>query len=320
MHGLATRGLPARGGGAKGRRGRSLASRSANRLCATSTLSDTIVMKSSAAIRKQTVGSIARTVLRSAVPCSTSSKPITAGGRISPSGEGPSTFCAPPSSRNSTSAAGWRRQSSRPAGWRSSSPASAIRNNSSTDSAANNGMTRTRSASSTIGNESLDAANPPLACLAASAHDTASPTIAFSERWEATYSRSSLSPSLPLADEVNGGSGNHRIVLVHELCERVVQIARAAFQDGVRVADLFGQRRVVQDRHHAFAHDATEQDYRDTRPPLRGDALHPVRSCIRRRHVVDVIEQAEQAVDAIDGAVQLVRSARESSESAASGA
>ena len=105
----------------------------------------------------------------------------------------------------------------------------------------------------------MEAANPPLACLAASAHDTASPTTAFSERWEATYSRSSLSPSLPLADEVNGGSGNHRIVLVHELCERVVQIARAAFQDGVRVADLFGQRRVVQDRHHAFAHDATEQ-------------------------------------------------------------
>ena len=66
---LATRDRPSiGGGGAKGTRGRSLASRSANRLCASSTLSDTIVMKSSAAMRKQTVGSIARTVLRSAVP------------------------------------------------------------------------------------------------------------------------------------------------------------------------------------------------------------------------------------------------------------
>ena len=107
---------------------------------------------------------------------------------------------------------------------------------------------------------------------------------------------------------------------MHELCERVLQIARAAFQDRVRVADLFGQRRVVQDRHDAFAHDATEQiiEILD-----RGCAATPFTlfdRVSRRRHVVDVIEQAEQAVDAIDGAVQLVLSARESSESAASGA
>ena len=125
----------------------------------------------------------------------------------------------------------------------------------------------------------------------------------------------------PLADEVNGGRRNHGIVLVHELCERVFQIARAALEHGVRVADLFGQRRVVQDRHHAFAHDATEEviEILDRRCAATPFAL--LDRVSRRRHVVDVIEQAEQAVDAIDGAVQLVlQRAGTSSESAASGA
>src|SRR5215470_14402854 len=67
------------------------------------------------------------------------------------------------------------------------------------------------------------------------------------------------SPDAALADEVDRRGGQYRIVLVYELRERVVEITRPALEHDVRVADLLGERRVIEDRHDAFPNDAAKQ-------------------------------------------------------------
>ena len=113
-------------------------------------------------------------------------------------------------------------------------------------------------------------------------------------------------PDLLLADEVHRCRGNHRVVLVNELRQRVFEIAGTALEHEVRVADLVTQWRVVQDGHHALAHDATEEvvEILDRgRAPAGFSLLDRVAG---RRDIVAVIEQPQQPVDPIDRAMQLV--------------
>ena len=113
-------------------------------------------------------------------------------------------------------------------------------------------------------------------------------------------------PELSLADEVNRRRGDDGIVFVHELRERVVEVAWPALEHEVRVLDLVAQRRVVQDWHHALAHNAAEEvvEVLDRRRTPAGFSL--LDRVPGRRDIVAVIEQAQQAVDPIDRAVQLV--------------
>ena len=60
-------------------------------------------------------------------------------------------------------------------------------------------------------------------------------------------------------DEMDGRGSQHRIVVVHQLRQRVLGVARPALHDQVRDAHLLRDRRVVENRQHALSDVALEQ-------------------------------------------------------------
>ena len=205
------------------------------RLCASSTLSDTIVRKSSAAMRKQTVGSSARTVLRSAVPCSTSSKPMTAGGTICGAGR----RSIDRSTRRPRAGTGHRRpalprdrdRGRRDAGSPRPPPrCGTARRPTATRTAESRGRgRRARRSAATRSPRLLTAsgcAAPP-----APTRRPRSPRDRSSDRCVATYVEIvGERPELSLADEVDRRRRDDRVVIVHELRERVLEVARPALE------------------------------------------------------------------------------------------
>ena len=106
--------------------------------------------------------------------------------------------------------------------------------------------------------------------------------------------------------EVDCRGRDDRVVIVNELRQCVLEVTRPAPEYAIGVAHLFRQRRVVEDRHHTFAHHAAEkvvQVFDGGRAPSPFPLFDGV---ARRRNVLDLIEQAEQPVYPIHRSTKLV--------------
>ena len=104
--------------------------------------------------------------------------------------------------------------------------------------------------------------------------------------------------------EVNGCRGNHRIGVVNQLRQRVIEVARPRPEHEIGVADPGRQRRLVDERHDPFAHVAPQQvvEVLEGAGAVLGvAALDRVSS---RGHVTDVVQQTRQPVDTVEHALE----------------
>ena len=138
-----------------------------------------------------------------------------------------------------------------------------MRNSSSTEAKANSGTLRRRFASSTAGSGSSHSDAPPFGRHALRGQrprrrfeDVPVARIAMRERvLEIVGER----PHLPLLDELDRRRGNHLVVVVDELRDRVFDVARAGLEDHVALAHALVRRHVLDQHHHAPAEVAGEQ-------------------------------------------------------------
>ena len=56
-------------------------------------------------------------------------------------------------------------------------------------------------------------------------------------------------PHLPLPDEGNGRGGNHLVIVIDELEQRLLDVARSCLEDDIATSDLLVERQVVEHRH-----------------------------------------------------------------------
>ena len=107
-------------------------------------------------------------------------------------------------------------------------------------------------------------------------------------------------PHLALLDELNGCRRHHLVVVVHELRDRVFDVATPRLEDDVAFANSFVSGHVLDEEHHP-ASDLAGQQVVEVLGGARSQAS--VGPGQRRAHGGDVlrrVEQAEQAENAVD--------------------
>ena len=77
---------------------------------------------------------------------------------------------------------------------------------------------------------------------------------------------------------MNGRGGDHLVLVVDELRERVLEVADARLEEHVGAPHLFLERHVLEDRHHALADVAAQQVVQvlDARPSGRASRCSSV--------------------------------------------
>ena len=154
-----------------------------------------------------------------------------------------------------------------------------MRNNSSTDANAKSGTLRRRLASSTAGSGSSHKRAPPLGghalrrqCPRRGFEHIPVVGIAVCQRvLEIVGER----PHLALLDELNRRGGDDLVVVVDQLCDGVLDVARARLEDHVAAAHPLGGGHLLDEHHHAPPQLAGEQVV---------EILHGARNAGARRH------------------------------------
>ena len=190
-----------------------------------------------------------------------------------------------------------------PGSWRTWREAPAIRNSSSTLTDANSGRPRSRPASSAAGSGSSHSSRRRSAGIrrSASAHDAASKTYQSRDvaMREHVLDVVGERPQLLLPHHVDGGGRDDLVVVVDQLQQRFLDVARPRLEQHVAAPDLLLERQVLEHRHDPLAQLPGEDVVEVLGGAGAAARVAVVQRPLGRGDVLPRIDQREQPVDAV---------------------